>query len=536
VRTTNDPFDDPPDVLIGLKNSYIPDPAGKSGTYSRPGLEPAFGGAALYAGAASFRAQCIYSHTELDGSTVSFLVHGGRLFRVDAALSTAVDVTPVGITIDAALGTRVSMNSVVGTLVVNDQVNRPWIASNLTATPITGTSIDYDGAGVAWNAREAFYYGGSVFFPLLEVNGVSRQSDVSWCEPGTPDTGYQQATFDDNWTLETSSAGTIYGGVGTNNGFYYFRQQSIGLATGTVGSDLASTATLDAVAYNVGTLATQCIKSFGSAIYFLDAAGRPWRLVPGNPPEPIWYQLRGLVAQQATASPEITAAVASATIEPTLNKYIAAIWTSDATVFGPPISMSVFDANTGSYEGEWDLPGGVGIECVGTLTDSSGRSRLVVMTPGGFVSSLIPLQSAATILTTEGTGIELTTEGTGVLLTTEGVGNVWSDNGAVPDIQVTTARIGYDDNTLMLVDKVIVTTLNDVPVRVSVVNSMMPATVEGIPDPSPSQDGTYRLVCGFDAIGRGPSITVKPLTADAQWSAQRISVFARPVTAGSEDP
>ena len=39
-----------------------------------------------------------------------------------------------------------------GTMVVTDGVNRPWVASNLSSTPITGTYIDFDGMGTAWVA------------------------------------------------------------------------------------------------------------------------------------------------------------------------------------------------------------------------------------------------------------------------------------------------------------------------------------------------------------------------------------------------
>lgn len=245
VRTTFDPFDDPGDLLVDAKNLYIPDPAGASGIYARPGFASSIGGAQLYSGAENFRGQCIYSHPMLSATRINFLVHGGRLFRVDASLTTATDVTPVGVTIDSDSTTRVSMVSVLDQLVVNDSVNRPWIGTNLTSTPITGTYIDYDGAGVAWIARAPFYYGGAAIFPLISVNGIARGEDLSWCEPGQADIGYQQATFDNNWTLATANAGPIYGGVGTNTAFYYFRQASIGAATGVVDVNLASTATLD---------------------------------------------------------------------------------------------------------------------------------------------------------------------------------------------------------------------------------------------------------------------------------------------------
>jgi hypothetical protein len=540
VRDTTDPYDDPPDLLVEAVNTYIPDPQGGSGVYARPGFQLLNGGAAIYANATPFRGQGIYTHTQLDGSTISFIAMGGRLFRANDTYTTFTDVTPVGITIDSALNTRVDFISLIGNLEISDGVNRPWIASNLTSTPITGTYIDYDGVGGSWSSKKPFLYGGSIFHPLKQVNGIGRGVDFSWCEPGQPTVGFQQANYDDNWTLTNSNAGIIYAGAGTNSGFFYWRAGSIGTANGPVGPTLASSATEDSVAFNVGTQAAQTIQQFGNSFFFCDAIGRPWRFVPGTPPEPIWLQMRAQVSQSTVGNPATTSIVATSVIEPTLNLYLVGIWSPTPSTQTPVTRLYVFDARTGTYLGYWVLGPGIGIDCIGSFTDAGGRVTIIVLgskaaspATNGYVWAFNSVATVPQDLTTENS-ILLTTED-GVVLTTEGEAQSWLDNGQIPTISATTGRFGYEADTVHNVDSGTIITLTDAPVRVSIQTSAVASTVEGIPEPSASQDGTYRLPLGCDIVGRGPQVTVSPLSADEQWSLQSVSLVTVASMAGAED-
>ena len=109
-----------------------------------------------------------------------FIVGGGRIYRVDSALAVFTDVTPVGVTIDPVA--RVKIVSLGDVMIVSDSVNAPWIGTNLGGTPITGTYIDYDGAGITWSAQDITVWGGSIIAILKKVNGIARQSDISWSE------------------------------------------------------------------------------------------------------------------------------------------------------------------------------------------------------------------------------------------------------------------------------------------------------------------------------------------------------------------
>ena len=534
VLTTTDPFDDAPDTLIDQRNRYIPDPKGGSGTYARPGFAPLNGGEPIYTTTDPFTGQAIYSHPMLDGSTVNFLVIGGHLFRVDQTLSVFTDVTPVDVTIDGSVTTRVFFASIIGQLVVTDGVNRPWIGSDLTSTPITGTYIDYDGAGGSWTAYGApAFYGGSIFFILNQVNSVSRRTDIAWCEPGQPDIGYQQTDYDNNWTLETSSAGVLYALQGTNTALYYWRELSIGAVTGTVGPDLASTATEDAISFNVGSQAAQTIQQFGNAFYFCDAIGRPWLFQPGNPPTPIWYQMRAIVDRSQIAFPTVTRVVATSVLEPTLNLFLVAIWSPSPGVQATPTEMYCFDANSGTYLGRWDVANNTPIECVGTVADAAGRVMMLVLTEGGYAWSFNSLAAIPEFLATNDGDILATNDGT--MLTTNGQPAVWTDGDVEPNRLVTTGRFNYAADTVLTVDRATVITLSDTPVRVEIQTASTANSVEGIPSPSASQDDTCRLVCGCDIQGRGPQVTVTPLGSDTQHVVQQIALVAVPSSATEWD-
>lgn len=538
VFATRDPYDAETGLLVDAKNGYVADPTNGSGWYGRPGFRQLFNGSPLIAPGTAFRGQAIYNHVQLDGSVINFLVAGGKIFRVDSTLSTKTDVTPVGVTIDGAITTRVFFATLIGTLMATDGVHRPWIATNLTTTPITGTYIDYDGMGVDWTMYGApRVYGGSAFGILNQVNSVSRREDISWCEPGTLATGWQQAGYDNNWTLSQNEAGLLYALEADNAALRYFRGGSIGAVTGPVGPNLASTATDDAVAFNIGAQASQTIQKFGNGFFFLDALGRPYWYQPGIAPDPIWKQMRSFIEEGSANFPTTTAIVSTAVLEPTLNLYIVGIYSPTPSTQAPVVELHVFDAQTRLYQGRWSLRDedgvAIGIDCIGTLVDSAGRATLIALTEGGYVWAFSALASTPEELSTEA-GVLLTTQA-GLFITTEGDSQQWTDNGVDPEMYAMTDRLGYDDTITWNVDSCTAITLGPGQLSMSVETSAVAQTIQAKPTPSPSQDGTYRLFGGFDVQGRGPQVTIAPLEFTDQFVLERVSIVAIPSLAGPED-
>lgn len=543
---TPDPFDGPANRLRAARNLYVPDPGDRSGAYARPGFTLLNGGAQIFTNTVPFKGQGTWTHFGLDGLPVNFVAIGGHLFREDPATELLTDVTPVGVTIDPATTTRVTFNDMGGVMCVNDGVNRPWIASNISSTPITGTYIDFDGVGGAWVAFAGPYvWGGSGFFVLTSVGGVSARIDIAWSEPNDWTTGYQQTDFDNRWTLEQTGTTPIFGLDPSNINLGYFRQRSIGAISGTVGPDLASTATHDLVSANVGTEAPQTIVQFGDYTYFCDVIGRPWRYARGSQPEPIWHQLRGIIDTSSVGFPGVTARTATAAFDPTLNQYCVAIWSPTPSDSASPTEWAAFDANTGNYVGQWSIgpaDPGISVDCLGSFIDNQGRGQLVVLgsaTAGGatgYAWAMSSLVGVADLLVLEDLTTLLTDESTpAVDITTEGQVAVWADNGDVPLISATTDRLGYAEDIQWLYDQATILTGNTAPVTITVTTPNEANTLEGTPTPNASADGINRVTCGLDVHGRGVQITVSPTTADSQWSLQRVSVVGIPNPAMPDD-
>lgn len=537
TRTTTDVMDFDPTLLVDGTNVYAPDPRQASSYYARPGFGLSNNGSPLTTSATTFRGQGGFPHVALDGTVTNYAVFNGKLFRADTSFLTWTDVSPVGITIDNAVTTRVFGTSLADQLVVTDGVNRPWLATNLTATPITGTYIDFDGIGTAWTAYGPFtVYGGSVFCILATVNGVSARVDIAWSAPGQAGVGYQQPNYDYRWTLEQQSANQLFALFGTNVALLYWRAASVGSIVGPV-SDLVAQHTSDQISINVGTEAPQSIIAFGTTIYFTDAIGRPYRLIPGADPDPIWKQMRGIVDLTTIGFPAVTRKVTTAALEPTRNLYIVAIWSGTPSSNLPSVEGYIFDAQTGKYFSRFVVGPGIQLETLVTYLDAESRATFAVLgsliapvngapATSGYVWTMNTVGGDGDVLATED-GTTLTTEDS-VLLTTEGVGPaIWQDNGVVPTISVQTDRLGYDADTIVVPDRVTALVESTAPVSVSVMTAADALTLIGTPTPSTTQDGVSKLTVGVAGLaGRGAQVTLSPTTATTQWSVQMIELSA----------
>ncbi len=553
TRITNDPLGDAPDLLTDATNMYAPDVAEKAGMYAIPGFSLLNNGVAVTTSSGRFTGQGAFSYTSLGGVTTNFVVFNGKLYRGDATLSVFTDVSPAGITIDNSINTRVYGTSFATQLIVTDGVNPPWLATNLASTPITGTNIDYDLMGTAWSAFGPFVvYGGSAFCILNTVGGVSRRSDISWSVAADASTGWQQTNYDNNWTLlqtvGQSAPPPIFALCGTDVALYYWRELSIGAISGPVGPNLASTATHDAVSYNIGTQSPQCVVQYGQTIYFIDQIGRPYQMVPGLPPTAVWLQFRQVVEGSSIGYPTVTRHVSTGTFEPTLNLWIGASWSPTPSAAMPPTQGYIFDGRTGQFFSRFQLAQGVQIEAMGNFLDASGRSTLIILgsvaapsgsTPAasGYVWGLNALATVGDFLTTMDGSTLLITEA-GDNLTTEGnaIAN-WMDGSVVKVRSVTSPRFGYDIDTVLTVDRASALLAPSVPVQVSMQTASVAQTIEGTPSPSTVQDGIARLTVGASGIqGRGVRVTLSPTTAATQWSVQQITCNAVANPAPPDEP
>lgn len=535
---TDDPFDSDEDSLTDASNGFIQDVGALSGFYARPGMELFNQGAAVTTSASTFRGQGTISHTDLSGVTTNFVIFNGKLFRADATFGAFEDVSPAGITISALVNTRVYGTSFANQLAVTDGVNRPWLATNLSSSPITGTYIDFDGAGTTWAAfGPARLYGGSFIWILSQYNSIAARTDIAWSLPGDASVGYQQATYDFRWTLGQTDADPLTAIYGTNTALFYWRENSIGAISGIPGPNFQSSHTDDAISKNVGTLAAASIIAYGTTLYFTDAIGRPYRLVPGQDPQPIWLQMRGIVQTAMVGYSGVTQHTTTATAEATMSAYIVAIWTTLPSQQRPPVEGYLFDIRSGTYFARFKIASGVQIDCLGAFTDNAGRSVMVALgssaapagsevAASGYVWGIRSLEAIGDYVTTED-GVFLTTEDDVLLMTEGSESENWMDDGEVPDIYAITPRFGYEIDTVLSVDRAAVLTGGGSPIAVSALTAAFAQTVEGTPTPSTTQDNVGRSVVGFDGVqGRGITLKIQPTTAATQFILQNVSVDA----------
>lgn len=527
VRNTTDPFDDTADYLVDAVNMYIPDAEDGSGIYARPGEVLMNSGNQL--GGANHMGQGIY-HETFNGVDYNFEIVSGKLYRVSADQVTYTDVTPAGITIDSSMSTRVFMLEFAGFLIVSDGVNRPWIGSNLGATPITGANIQYDAGNSAWCAQHMTLYSGALVFVIKTIGGVSHQTRIVWSAPFDPTQGYFNVVagvaVDYTWDLVQTGSAPIYALQGTNIALLYWRDYSIGALSGPIGPDFKNSSTHDAIDFKIGTRAPATIALHGNTVFFCDTEGRPQMLPLGNRIVPIWKEMRSQVESARTDVPSATQLTACGAIYSPLNLYVAAIWSTLPTTALAPATLFVFDALTGQYVGRWIIGPGINIEAIGVLKDQNGEPSLVVIGPkvvainngfGGYVWRLTNAQE-----------------------------NIWTDNGAVPTILAQTARLGFAADVVRYADKAVAIVGSISPVAISLLSAaqleqsfitdtltdelgntltdelgntlMAEGIAQATATPYPaSLDGTYRCVWGTDIEGRGFNATLSPTTALAQW-------------------
>lgn len=518
VRSTTDPFDDPDDLLVDALNGYIPDPANGSGFYQRP----AFRTIAVPVSLGGARAAGQWHYTSTSGTEYNFAAVSGKLYRIDSA-GTATDVTPVGVTINNGPTVRVFFQQLNDQLIATDGVNRPWIGTNLGATPITGTYIDIDGAGGSWSAFGApTFYQGTLHFITATVPGGSSvvpRIGWVWCEPNQPAVGYVQSGYTNFWNYLQTSQRPLTGLLGLNNGMIVWRDQGIGYVAGTPNGSFSSAATFQSISEDIGLLASATIGRYKDNVFFQDQFGRPQLIEGTTLREPqLWLQMRQYVESQTQAAGYATAVqnVAIGIIEPNLNLYLAAPWASASLGVNntPPTAGYAFDAKTGRYVGRWQISTGVALNGFGIQRDANGVAQLWVFaeqTPGGGGNYLWQFKRLSDAS--------------------------WSDSQSAQTVSVTTGRLGYaadivwdagDTGTLI--------TMNNAACAISVITPNTSGTAEGTPTPTTSQDGTFRLVVGLDVhAARSTQVTATATLGSTQWGVQRWQHTAVPSKAGYEE-
>jgi hypothetical protein len=439
VRDVEDPYSVPPNYLQRARNMYLPDPGSGSGVYQRPGFGLPNEEAPLADTDTGRIGQGIIIATVEDGTQLNFCVCGGRLFRVSPDFLMREDVTPDDMPID--LGGRVHLTPFSNRLLVNDDLNTPWVASDLQSTPVTGTIITYSTEGVPWRAYgPAGVYDDAAVWVVRYRDTESRTARIGWSETDDPLAGYFQTDFDNEWDVIQNDTDTIWAVHGTNLALDYFREGSIGYLSGTIGNDFRTTATKDAIDSGVGSRAPATIKAFGNYVYFADTKGRVHRYQQGGGLETLWKQHRRVVNLSPTGFVDNIARMSCAALVPELDLYLVAIWSPDPTQSLPqfPTVLYAFHAETGRYAGDWTIGPGIAVHSIGVMVGADGQKVLAVLG------------------TKDAPGDSQALGDGGYLWTLSSLADgIWTDNGQLPDLSVTIPTLGYDPDMMITVDGVV---------------------------------------------------------------------------------
>lgn len=517
TRYVNDaPYEDASQYAMRCVNGYYPSPATDLSWLSRPGCSNPNSAAQMGTGQ---RMQGTHAHVDPATSTVyRFFAVNGKLYRSTSTFATAADVSPVGITIDTAASTRVSMISVGASMVVTDGVNRPWIASNFGGSPITGTYIDIDGGGGSWSTwGKPTIYEDSIIFITQTVPGgsaIQARIGIVWCEPNQPAVGYTQSGYADFWNMIETGSDPLYAILGTNSGFFFWRAAGIGVANGTPSINFSTTATRDARGEAIGSVSPWAVALFQNNIFFLDTRGRPWMMPLDGDPKPIWQQLTTLtVSHQSALDPTTLSWLAVGAIAPELNQYVAAIWSDSPSTNRSPNVASAFDGQTGTYSGDWFIGNTIGIDVLDTQLDANGMRVLCIgggavgAASGGYIWILNALNAG-----------------------------VWNDDGVSPaGFLFVTGRMGYSASRNMHPDYAnIIVHSTDVMQGIICQTSYESVTVPNVTPASqshaPSTGDTpqeFLAVLGLDGNAtRWLGLYIQgPATLTAQWGVQRIELY-----------
>lgn len=237
----------------------------------------------------------VHEYTKANGTVIRVAITGGKVYSLSATLVpteelSVAQLAAASVTISTTPQMIFAVNF-AGNMVVTDGVNTPWMWDGTSGGGVTELS----NAPVVFGAPTV--HAAKLFF----IKNTDRGTIV-WSEENAANTGYEAGGYNNAWTLSQTGSQTLSGIVGSNEGLYYGRYNSIGLIRGSITTDFTTTATHDAVSDGIGFFdpvkspVTPALTSprhlvfYGGYIWFFDQMFRMWRLPLGGKPEPLWRQ------------------------------------------------------------------------------------------------------------------------------------------------------------------------------------------------------------------------------------------------------
>ena len=187
-----------------------------------------------------------------------------NLATLTKVLSTA-QLAAAGITLVTTAVNRVYIVQFGKTAVIADeQGNAPFVWNGTTGGGLTKLT----------NAPLSRTGGPTVYFAKLFwlKNGTST---IVWSEENQPNTGYEAGGYNNAWDLNQTSGSIIQRILGTNDGLYLFRMQSVGVIRGAVSTTFASDGTHDSISESIGIGLLSDPMEMAGAVWWRDNVGFP---------------------------------------------------------------------------------------------------------------------------------------------------------------------------------------------------------------------------------------------------------------------
>ena len=223
-----------------------------------------------------------------DGITITWILTSTGIWTCDSGyvytnVVTVADFAPVALFLNATAVYWCVFNNAVIFVPDLDTVANPFLWS----VPIRWNGSAGSSSLTALTAAN-FCYGRPTVrsAKLFFIRHLNRDTIV-WSEEADATTGYDFGGFSNIWTLGQTGTAPLYAILGTNDGLYYFRKQSIGVIRGEVNADFVTTSTHDALSQSIGLTGKTALDESNGAIWFTSAIGRPYILPFGGFPKAV---------------------------------------------------------------------------------------------------------------------------------------------------------------------------------------------------------------------------------------------------------
>ncbi len=361
VLDNGDAGEQSPEFLQDAVNGFFEHAKAGGDVFARPGFQRIT--ASILESGGGNAAQGLFGIT-IAGSYYLFVFVNGKVYRHTSATGWT-DVSPGGVTISTTAN-RIYAILYNGEMIVNDGVNEPWRGTGLTASPITGTEIEINTAGAAWVARgKPTVHGGKLFMLVESIASTSYFARFVWSEENAAATGYLQDTYTNSWDFIQAPAQDekIWAIQGSNVGLVLLRTQSIATVYGAVSTTFVTDSTHDGITSTgihrpgvSGSAPEVCLAE--GFVWFVNNAGQPCRFRVGSGTiEPLWEQLRTRLHKQRTLDSNSVSvlAVPSIAYASDLGKVGFLFLPSTANNTLMSADLYIFDAESGNYEGRWNV-------------------------------------------------------------------------------------------------------------------------------------------------------------------------------------